>query len=348
MPPKTKKTKDKEEEPPKATKVQVPDELIRSGLKEMALSLGSPRSPDRQSMGYTKLDLNGAFLPKPIDLVSSNFAAYKTLRSINLKKNSIVEFNQRSLPSAVASLPFLINLDLRQNQIASLASLNRKPAEGEETVYWPRLQHVYLGSNLIDKISPIGCPNLILLDVSGNKINQIQEGDDGFKGHDNLQVLDISNNLLTNLGSLNGLKKLARLYASGNRVFKFSGLEGCEELEFIHLRDNAVAATHAAHRLRVYAAAAEAQVPEPAEQLAVEVGRDRKDQSLPRPRDRGPILQPLHQRLQRQLRLPAGLQVQRTQAAQAPQQTPPHHGPPRPDLQVARRQLEGPRAERTR
>jgi hypothetical protein len=48
-------------------------------------------------MGYTKLDLNGAFLPKPIDMISSNFAAYKTLRSINLKKNSIVEFNQRKL-----------------------------------------------------------------------------------------------------------------------------------------------------------------------------------------------------------------------------------------------------------
>lgn len=41
MPPKTKKGKDKEEEPPKVTKVQVPDELIRSGLKDMALSLGT-------------------------------------------------------------------------------------------------------------------------------------------------------------------------------------------------------------------------------------------------------------------------------------------------------------------
>ena len=200
-------------------------------------------------MGYTKLDLNGAFLPKPIDLVSSNFASYKTLRSINLKKNAIVEFNQRTPGSPVATLPFLLHLDLRQNQITSLASLNRKPAEGEETVYWPRLQHVYLGSNLIDKISPIGCPNLILLDVSGNKINQIQEGDDGFKGHDSIQELDISNNLLTNLGSLNGLKKLTRLYASGNRVFKFSGLEGCEELEFILLRDNAV---RPAHQLTVF------------------------------------------------------------------------------------------------
>lgn len=185
-------------------------------------------------MGFTSLYLNGSKLDKPLDMVSSNFANYKTLRTINLKKNNLVEF------SHLATLPFLVTLDLRKNSISSLSSLNRKPAEGEDTVFWPRLQHIYLANNKIEKITPFGVPNLITLDLSSNLINSIAEGDEGFKGHENLQVLDISGNAITNLGPLGGMRKLKSLDAGLNKVYRFSGLEGCEELEILNLRNNTV------------------------------------------------------------------------------------------------------------
>ncbi len=140
----------------------------------------------------------------------------------------------------MGTLPFLITLDLRQNSINSLGSLNRKPPEGEDTVYWSRLQFCYLSSNKIEKITPIGAPNLLHLDLSNNQINQIAEGDDGFKGHENLQFLDISGNNITNLGPLGGMRKLKELYAGSNKLYRLSGLEGCEELEILHLRGNMV------------------------------------------------------------------------------------------------------------
>ena len=144
-------------------------------------------------------------------------------------------------PNLVATLPFLINLDLRLNQITSMNSLNRKPPEGEDTVYWPRLQNVYLSSNLIEKVTQIGCPNLIMLDISNNKIIQIAEGTpDAFTGHDNIQILDLSGNQLRSLTTLTNMKKLRKVYLTGNKILKFHGFNDCEELEEINMRDNQV------------------------------------------------------------------------------------------------------------
>lgn len=143
----------------------------------------------------------------------------------------------------MATLPFLVTVILRKNQISSLNSLNRKPAEGaegEDITFWPKLQTCDLSSNKIDKITPIGCPALVNLDLSSNQISSIQDGDDGFQGHETLEVLDISGNAITNLAPLTGVKKLRVLYATANKIFKFSGMEGCEELEIINLRGNSV------------------------------------------------------------------------------------------------------------
>lgn len=247
-------------------------------------------------------------------MISSNFSAYKTIRTIDLRKNNITEFNH------LATLPFLINLDLRFNQITSLNSLNRKPAEGEETAYWPRLQFCLLSSNKIEKITPIGCPNLIRLDISNNQISSIAEGDDGWKGHDNIQVLDISANLLTNLGPLSGLKKLKTLYAGSNRIYKFSGLEGCEELEVLNLRGNSVPNLANPDRaVRIAATAPKTPLPEPQSEQPVEVGGDREVEGVHDPGGANPLLQPVHRRLQGYLHLPDTQQVLGDQDSQQDQ-----------------------------
>lgn len=141
----------------------------------------------------------------------------------------------------MAALPFLIELNLSNNQITSLASLGKKKAEGDEVELWPRLQHCYLNSNKITSFTTISADKLLLLDLSYNEISTIPEGDEGFKGHERLEYLDLSKNKLTNLALIRGMKNLKAFYASANtNIRKLTGLEECGSLEILHLRCNTV------------------------------------------------------------------------------------------------------------
>lgn len=119
--------------------------------------------------------------------------------------------------------------------------MNRKKAEGEEVEYWPRLQMCYLNSNKISNFTAVVAPKLQILDLSHNEISTIPETDDGFKGHETLEFLDLSRNKLTNLSMLRGMPNLREFYASSNvNIRKLQGLEECRSLEVLHLRGCAV------------------------------------------------------------------------------------------------------------
>lgn len=153
----------------------------------------------------------------------------------------ITEFSHCKSFLLVSTLPFLIELKLSRNQITSLASLNRKKAEGEEIEYWPRLQHCYLNNNKITSFTAVVAPKLLTLDLSHNEISAVPESDDGFKGHELLEFLDLSRNKLTNLSVLRGMPNLKQFYASSNvNIRKLQGLEECRSLEILHLRGCAV------------------------------------------------------------------------------------------------------------
>ncbi len=141
----------------------------------------------------------------------------------------------------MATLPFLIELRLSRNAITSLASLNRKKAEGDETEYWPRLQHCYLNSNKIPSFTAVVAPKLLVLDLSHNEISAIPETDEGFKGHETLEYLDLSRNKLTNLSVLRGMPNLKQFFAASNvNLRRLNGLEECRSLEVMHMRGCAV------------------------------------------------------------------------------------------------------------
>ena len=101
--------------------------------------------------------------------------------------------------------------------------------------YWPRLQFVLLNNTKIDKITPIAVPNLIKIDLSHNNISSVAEGDEGFKGYETIQELNISHTSISNLVPFKGMAKLKRLEASHIKMIMLGGLEGCEELEHINL-----------------------------------------------------------------------------------------------------------------
>lgn len=85
---------------------------------------------------FTKLCLNGARIPKPVESLGGAFSSYTFLRTLELKNNNISDI------SMLASFPNLINLNLTGNKIQSLKVFSKEPSEGEEgeeVVYWPML-----------------------------------------------------------------------------------------------------------------------------------------------------------------------------------------------------------------
>lgn len=132
-------------------------------------------------------------------------------------------------------------MNISYNQITSLSSFNKKRPEGDETEYWPRLQICYLNSNKISALTVINAPKLLKLDLSHNDISTVPETDDGFKGHENIEWLDLSRNKLTSLAMIRGMPNLKELYVFSNTsIRKLNGLEECAKLEKLHLRANSV------------------------------------------------------------------------------------------------------------
>lgn len=150
MPQKKKSDKnDKNDDDNKPAKVNF-DDLIRSNLSEIRYSA------DRQTFGYTVLNLCGKKQERSIESIPSTFGNYRFLKNIDLSYNTFTDM------TALSVLPNLINLNVRRNNITSLKSLNREGgAEGEEVEYWKSLQWINFSGNKISELGPIKAPNLL-------------------------------------------------------------------------------------------------------------------------------------------------------------------------------------------
>lgn len=146
MPPK--KKNDKNDDDNKPVKINY-DELIRANLSEIRFSA------DRQTFGYSRLDLCGKKLERPVESIPSAFGNYRFLKHIDISFNSCSDITSLSV------LPNLINLNCKRNNITSLKSLNREPAEGEEVEYWKSLQWLDASGNKISELGAVKVPNLL-------------------------------------------------------------------------------------------------------------------------------------------------------------------------------------------
>jgi Leucine-rich repeat (LRR) protein len=150
-----------------------------------------------------------------------------SLKFLSLANNQFSQF-----PAAVAQLTNLLELNLKQNQLSSLPSeiawlsqlrlidlrsnfFSEFPAQLLPIA--PSLSHIYLGSNQISALNNVNIGefiNLQELDLENNKISNLCEG---FRHLSRLQLLNLSNNNLSQIPlELGLLPAVSSLQIAGN------------------------------------------------------------------------------------------------------------------------------------
>lgn len=101
-----------------------------------------------------------------------------------------------------------MTLNLANNEISSLNSLNKDYPDSEENPKWKCLTFLNLSDNKITELVSVKAPNLKELNLNNNDIKRL----DKFEGHENLEELVLSNNQITDSSKLKNMPNLKRVY----------------------------------------------------------------------------------------------------------------------------------------
>ncbi|NXC65241.1 VASN protein, partial [Aleadryas rufinucha] len=213
-------------------------------------------------------------------LSEDSFAGLPALQLLDLSQNKITSI-QRNI---FQPLTELVNLDLSSNQLQEITNETFHGLRLLERLYLQRnrIQHIHtaafdtlenllelkLQNNQLRAVPPLDLPNLLLLDISWNKIPAIAPGafhavnieslkiaglgltsldEELFQVQNNLHELDVSDNLLERVPTvLRRLGSLTRLSLAGNAHISqlpaddFQSLHNLQELDISNLNINTI------------------------------------------------------------------------------------------------------------
>ncbi|NWS98649.1 VASN protein, partial [Mionectes macconnelli] len=213
-------------------------------------------------------------------LSEDSFAGLPALQLLDLSQNKITSIQK----NIFQPLTELVNLDLSSNQLQEITNETFHGLRLLERLYLQRnrIQHIHtaafdtlenllelkLQNNQLRAVPPLDLPNLLLLDISWNKIPTIAPGafhavnieslkiaglgltslnEELFQVQNNLHELDVSDNLLERVPAvLRRLGSLTRLSLAGNaRISQlpadnFQSLHNLQELDISNLNINTI------------------------------------------------------------------------------------------------------------
>lgn len=149
---------------------------------------------DGTAFAYSQLDCIG----KNVDSISV-LENYIHLQKINISNNAIRDV------TPLKHIPYLLSMNASSNKVKSIECL-----EGH-------LQYLIsfnLSNNLLSKLTPVTMPTLKKVNLSGNKIANCEE----FGGHQTIEVLDMSDNLLEDLSGMQNMPNLVTLSVARNQL----------------------------------------------------------------------------------------------------------------------------------
>lgn len=124
----------------------------------------------------------------------------------------------------------LTRLDLGNNRIKSFNVFT-----GDES--FPNLKWLNISNNKPNELPSIKLPKLEYLDISGNKIEKVN---DGWQGHANLRTIKAMDNKFKSLAVFKVCPKLEELYVAQNAFTALSGWEALPALKRLHCRRNRI------------------------------------------------------------------------------------------------------------
>ncbi|XP_062491446.1 vasorin [Pezoporus occidentalis] len=213
-------------------------------------------------------------------LSEDSFVGLPALQLLDLSQNKITTVQK----NIFQPLTELVNLDLSSNQLQEITNETFYGLRLLERLYLQRnrIQHIHaaafdtlenllelkLQNNQLWAVPPLNLPNLLLLDISWNKISAIAPGtfhavnieslkiaglgltslnEELFQAQNNLHELDVSDNLLERVPAvLQRLGSLTKLSLAGNArisqlpVEDFHSLHNLQELDISNLNINTI------------------------------------------------------------------------------------------------------------
>jgi Leucine-rich repeat (LRR) protein len=164
-------------------------------LSEDVMELSSIlKTVDGTAFAYSQLDC----ISKKIGSVKV-LEAYVHLQKINMSNNLIFDV------TPVKHIPYLLSMNVSSNKVRSIECL-------EDHLQY--LISMNLSNNKLTKLTPLTMPTLKKVNLSGNQIATCEE----FGGHQTIEVLDISDNLLQDLSGLQNMPNLVTLTACRNQI----------------------------------------------------------------------------------------------------------------------------------
>ena len=179
-------------------------------------------SGDRECMQLTEIDCQA----QEVDNLMKCAEEMKDCTIINFSNNGLADV------ATLKDLSRLTRLNLSNNRIKSMAVFEMEEA-------FPNLKWLDISYNKFPQWPAFKCPKLDNLNISGNKLEKVNEG---WTGHANLRVISAFDNKFKNLSNFKNCPKLEELYLAQNNISSLGGCEGgLPSLKRLHVRRNKIA-----------------------------------------------------------------------------------------------------------
>ena len=154
-------------------------------------------------------------------------------KSMDEVKDAVrIDFSNNGIADIVSmkDLNRIVHLNLANNRIKNASVFAQE--ECFMTLKW-----LDISLNKFTEFPAIKCPRLEYLNITGNKLEKVNEG---FTGHENLRKLVAVDNKFKSLAPFKVMPRLEEIYLAQNNVTSLSGWEQLPMLRILHLRRNKI------------------------------------------------------------------------------------------------------------
>lgn len=175
---------------------------------------------DRENLQFTDLTCSG----QELEQLAKAMDEVKDVQNVDFSSNSLADV------TPIKDLSRIVTLNLSNNRIKSVTVFSMDDC-------FLNLKWLDLSNNKFTEFPAIKCPKLEYLNISGNKLEKVNEA---WTGHENLRVVSAVDNRFKNLAPFKIMPKLEELYLAQNMLTTLSGWESLPALKKLHLRRNKI------------------------------------------------------------------------------------------------------------
>ena len=154
------------------------------------------RTSDRECFQFVDIHCTG----QELEALGKAMEEIKDAENVDFSNNSIADI------SSIKDLSKIIKLNLSNNRIKNVSVFSQDDL-------FPNLVWLDISSNKFPEFPAFKCPKLEYLNISGNKLEKVNEA---WTGHERLKIVFAADNKFKSLAPFKSMPKLEELYMASN------------------------------------------------------------------------------------------------------------------------------------